>query len=85
MLKMMSDMFDRMVGEVTNMVGEINSKVGDLTQTVNSHSQSISKLEAQVGQIANTLNRREEQKLPSQPVVNPKGIFMVEGSTSHLE
>jgi peptidoglycan hydrolase CwlO-like protein len=65
MLKMMSDMSDRMVGEVTNMVGEINGKVSDLNQTVNSHSQSIAKLEAQVGQIANTLNRREEGKLPS--------------------
>jgi hypothetical protein len=65
MLKMMSDMSDRMVGEVTNMVGEINGKVSDLTQTVNSHSQSIAKLEAQVGQISNTLNRREEGKLPS--------------------
>jgi hypothetical protein len=52
---------------------------------VNSHSQSIPKLKAQVGQIANTLNRREEGKLPSQPVINPKGLYMVEGSTSHLE
>ena len=38
-----------------------------------------------IGQIANTLNRREEGKLPSQVVVNPKGLYMVEGSTSHLE
>jgi hypothetical protein len=42
---MMSDMSDKMVGEVngrvgemTNMVGEINSRVGDLTQIVNLHS-----------------------------------------------
>jgi methyl-accepting chemotaxis protein len=69
---MMSDMSDKMVGEVngrvgemTNMVGEINSRVGDLTQIVNLHSQSIAKLEAQVEQIANTLNRKEEGKLPS--------------------
>jgi hypothetical protein len=45
MLKMMSDMSDRMVGEVTNMVGEINGRVGEISQTVNSHSQSIAKLE----------------------------------------
>jgi hypothetical protein len=71
-LKMMSDMSDKMVGEVngrvgemTNMVGEINSRVGELTQIVNLHSQSIAKLEAQVEQIANTLNRKEEGKLPS--------------------
>jgi hypothetical protein len=73
MLKMISDMSDRMVGKVTNIVGKINGKVVDLTQIVNSHSQSIAKLEAQVGQIANTLNKREERKLQSQPVINPKG------------
>jgi hypothetical protein len=47
-----------------------------MSQTVNLHSQSIAKLEAQVGQIANTLNRREEGKLPSQPVANPKGLLI---------
>jgi uncharacterized coiled-coil protein SlyX len=83
MLKMMSDMSDRMVGEVTNMVGEINGRVGEISHTVNSHSQSIAKLETQVGQIANTLNKREEGKLPSQPVVNPKGHYMVNEDTSH--
>jgi hypothetical protein len=91
MLKMMSDMSDRMVGEVngrvgeiTHIVGEMNGRMGEISQTVNSHSQSIAKLEAQVGQIANTLNRREKGKLPSQPVVNPKGLYMV-NETSHLE
>ena len=59
--------------------------VGNLTQTVNSHFQSIAKLEAQVGKIVNTLNRKEEVKLPSQPMVNPKGLYMVEGNTSHLK
>ena len=33
--------------------------------------------------MANTLNRREEGKLPSQPVVNPKGQYMVNEDTSH--
>ena len=64
----------KMVGEITSRVGEMTDKVGELTQTINSHSQAIAKLEAQVRQIANTLNRREEGKLPSQPVVNPKGL-----------
>jgi hypothetical protein len=89
---MMSDVSDRMVGEVnnrigevTNMVGEINGRVREISQTVNSHSQSIAKLDAQVGQIANILNRKEERKLLSQPVINPKGLYIVEGSTSHLE
>ena len=33
--------------------------------------------------MANTLNRREEGKLPSQPVANPKGLYMVNEETSH--
>jgi hypothetical protein len=35
------------------------------TQLLHSHSQSIVKLEAQVRQIANTLNMRDQGKLPS--------------------
>jgi hypothetical protein len=50
---------------------------------MNSHSQSIAKLETQMGQMANTLNRREEGKLPNQPVMNPKGLYMVNKETSH--
>jgi uncharacterized coiled-coil protein SlyX len=58
MLKMMSDMSNR-------MVGKINGRVREISHTVNSHSQSIAKLETQVRQMANTLNKREERKLPS--------------------
>ncbi len=36
-----------------------------------------------MGQMANTLNKREDGTLPSQPVANPKGHYMVEGNTSH--
>ena len=86
----MSDMSDRMVGEVngrvgeiTHIVGEMNGRVGEISQTVNSHSQSIAKLETLVGQMANTLNMSEERKLPSQPVANPKGLYMVNEETSH--
>jgi hypothetical protein len=68
MLKMMSDMTER---------------VGEMIQTINSHSQPISKLEAQVRQMANTLNRKEEGKLPSQSMVNHKGHYMVDEGTSH--
>ena len=52
------------------------------TQLLNSHSQSIAKLEGQVGQLANPLNQRKEGKLPSQPVANPQGQYMVDGSAS---
>jgi len=44
--------------------------------------QSIAKLEVQMGQMANTLNKSEDGRLPSQPVANPKGHYMVEGGTS---
>jgi hypothetical protein len=62
---------------------EMNDKFGEISQTVNLYFQSIAKLETQMGQIANTLNRREEGKLSSQPVVNPKGLYMVNEETSH--
>jgi hypothetical protein len=54
-----------MMGDITGRFGEMTDKVGNMTQTVNLHYQSIAKLEAQVGQIANSLNKREEGKLPS--------------------
>nr|XP_011470217.1 PREDICTED: uncharacterized protein LOC105353148 [Fragaria vesca subsp. vesca] len=38
-------------------------------------SQAISKLEVQVGQIANALNKREQGRFPSQPLVNLRGQF----------
>jgi len=44
--------------------------------------QSIAKLEVQMGQMANTLNKREEGTLPSQPVANH---YMVEGGTSYRQ
>jgi uncharacterized coiled-coil protein SlyX len=79
----MLNMLGEMKGEMTNMVGEIKGTVGEISQTVNAHSQSIAKLEAQMGQLANTLNRREDGKLPSQPVANPKGHYMVNEDTSY--
>ena len=65
----------------------INKLLSSQSQLVNSHSQSIAKLEAQVRQIANTLHRRKEGKLPSQLVTNPKRHYMVDAnkaSTSNL-
>jgi len=58
------------------------SKLESQTQLLNSHSQSISKLETQVGQLANALNKRMEGTLPSQPVVNPKGHCMIDENTA---
>ena len=68
------------------------NKLDTNDQLLHSHSQSMAKLKdpvrqiaAQVEQIANTLNRREERKCPSQLMVNLKGHYMVDGSTSHLD
>ena len=52
------------------------------TQVLNSHTQSIFKLETQIGQLATTLNRREEGKLPSQSFSNPIRQYRAESSTN---
>ena len=52
------------------------------TQILNSHTQSITKLETQIGQLATALSRREEGKLPSQPISNPVRSYKAESSTS---
>ncbi|KAI5659499.1 hypothetical protein M9H77_28292 [Catharanthus roseus] len=41
----------------------------------NSHTQSIAKLETQIGQLANAINRRDEGKLPSHPIENPRANY----------
>jgi uncharacterized coiled-coil protein SlyX len=79
----MLNMLGEMKGEMTNMVGEIKGTVGEISQTVNAHFQSIAKIETQMGQLANTLNRREDGKLPSQLVANPKGHYLVNEDTSY--
>jgi hypothetical protein len=46
------------------------------------NTQAISKLEVQMGQMANHLGEREKGKLPSQPVPNPKLQFHGESSSN---
>ncbi|KAI5666841.1 hypothetical protein M9H77_16694 [Catharanthus roseus] len=46
-----------------------------MTQILDSHTQSIAKLETQIGQLANAISRRDEGKLPSHPIENPR-IFL---------
>ena len=52
---------------------------------MHSHTQSIAKLESQIGQLANSMSKREEGRLPSQPMNNPKGQFMLEQQTTSNE
>ena len=48
------------------------------SQLLYSHTQSIAKLETQLGQLAQAIGKRDEGKLPSQPINNPKGQYEVE-------
>jgi hypothetical protein len=50
---------------------------------LHSHSKSIAKLEFQIGQLVNALSQREEGKLPSQPMANPKGHYMIDENASN--
>ncbi|KAI5652763.1 hypothetical protein M9H77_29950 [Catharanthus roseus] len=43
-----------------------------MTQIVDSHTQSIVRLETQIGQLANSISRRDEGKLPTHPIENPR-------------
>ncbi|KAI5673711.1 hypothetical protein M9H77_14075 [Catharanthus roseus] len=43
-----------------------------MTQIVDSHTQSIVRLETQIGQLANAISRRDEDKLHSYPMENPR-------------
>ncbi|KAI5683156.1 hypothetical protein M9H77_04384 [Catharanthus roseus] len=49
-----------------------SSRLEVKTQILDSHTQSIAKLETQIGQLANAISRREEGRLPSNPIENPR-------------
>jgi len=44
---------------------------------MNNHNQAINRLEVQIGQLANSLNKRQKGTLPSQPLPNPKYPFPI--------
>ncbi|KAI5654300.1 hypothetical protein M9H77_31487 [Catharanthus roseus] len=45
------------------------------TQNLDSHTQSIAKLETQIGQLANAISRRDDGRLPSHPIENPRANY----------
>ncbi|KAI5672091.1 hypothetical protein M9H77_12455 [Catharanthus roseus] len=51
------------------------------TQILNSHTQSIAKLGTQIRQLANVISRRDEGKLPSHPIENPKANYHEQAKT----
>ncbi|KAI5649803.1 hypothetical protein M9H77_35808 [Catharanthus roseus] len=52
-----------------------------MTQILDSHTQSIAKLETQIGQLANAISRRDEGKLPSHPIENPRANYHEQANT----
>ena len=64
--------------QLLNAFQAMDSKFQAQQRILNSHMQSIEKFESQIRQIANTLNRRDEGRLPGQVVGNPKGQCGIE-------
>ncbi|GAV92901.1 hypothetical protein CFOL_v3_36279, partial [Cephalotus follicularis] len=60
----------------------INKNTQKYDQIIHSHTQSISKLETQIGQLADMMRKREESHLPSQVVKNPRNQA---GQCSYVE
>ncbi|KAI5677588.1 hypothetical protein M9H77_08538 [Catharanthus roseus] len=46
-----------------------------MRQILDSHAQSITKLKTQIGQLADVISRRDEGKLPSNPIENPRANY----------
>jgi hypothetical protein len=61
------------------LLSEINQKVDSQNQILNSHTQSITKLEANMEQIANQI---EEEELWSQFEASPKELYMIDDDDS---
>jgi hypothetical protein len=66
--------------EFMKMTGQ---SISDIRQSTMLNTQAISKLETQVGQLANHIGERDKGKLPSQPVNNPRACTI--GSASNQE
>jgi hypothetical protein len=54
-------------------------------QILHTQSQTFQKIESQLGHIAQALSKREEGKLPSQPVANPRNAYQVDSSTESIQ
>ena len=56
--------------------------IQEMKSSTHLNTQAISKLENQVGQLATQVGEREKGKFPSQPIPNPKGQYIINGSSS---
>ncbi|KAI5658417.1 hypothetical protein M9H77_27210 [Catharanthus roseus] len=72
----LSKKFDQLLALNTLSTNSPNvQSLESMTQILDSHTQSIAKLETQIGQLANTISRRDEGKLPSHPIENPRANY----------
>jgi hypothetical protein len=58
-----------------------SQSISDVRHSTMVNTQAISKLEMQMGQLANHLGERDKGKLPSQAVNNPKACSIGNSST----
>jgi len=63
------------ISEVKNATLVNSQSINEVKNATMVNSQAISKMEVQLGQMANQLGEREKGKLPSQPVPNPRMQF----------
>ncbi|KAI5678055.1 hypothetical protein M9H77_09005 [Catharanthus roseus] len=72
----LSKKFDQLLALNTLPTNSPNvQSLESMTQILDSHTQSIAKLETQIGQLANAISRRDEGKLPSHPIENPRANY----------
>ncbi|XP_070005650.1 uncharacterized protein [Nicotiana sylvestris] len=62
------------MGRIEMMFEQMMKKNSDSDAQLASHNTSIRNLEVQLGQISQSLNTRPKEALPSNTVVNPKGV-----------
>lgn len=63
------------LGTLTTTIQNMDSRIQGIEKKmhlIDSHTHSISKLESQIGQLANAVSKRDDGKLPSHSVENPK-------------
>ncbi|KAI5677348.1 hypothetical protein M9H77_08298 [Catharanthus roseus] len=72
----LSKKFDQLLALNTLPTNSPNvQSLESMTQILDSHTQSIAKLETQIEQLANAISRRDEGKLPSHPIENPRANY----------
>ena len=64
----------------SQIVEELKNATMTNTRDIQGIQQAITKIEGQIGQLANHVGEREREKFSSQPMPNPKGQFGIGSS-----